>query len=287
MKKVYIFGSSGQLGTEIKKKIKKKFKIVNFNQRLDLTNSKHLNFLKKIKLDYVINCAAVHDLNFCEKNIIKCFEVNTFSMEELSKICAQRNITLIHISTDYVYNNFKKNYNKELDAISPINTYGLSKLSGENLIKKNLKNYLIFRVASLFGSTPPSGKKGNFVDTIVSKIKNNENLKIVGDQHMSPTWTYDIACNILKIMLSKKIKYGTYNLSCKNSCTWYEFGGEIVKNLKSKTKIKKIKYNDLNYDVQRPLNSKLNVNKFERTFNIKLPEWKNSLKNYMKEKKYI
>ena len=158
---------------------------------------------------------------------------------------------------------------------------------GEYFIKNTFKNYFIFRVASLFGTTPPSGKSGNFIDTIYLKAKNGDNLKVVSDQKMSPTSTKLISNVIYKIVNKSLKNYGIYNLSCKDSCSWYDFAKKIIKLSGLKNKIQKSRYEDLKLKTERPLNSSLNTNKIQKSLKVNLPSWQIELKKYMKEKKYI
>lgn len=287
MKRILIIGSSGQLGSSLKQKLSTKFFVLNPKKRLDITLNKDLKKIISFKFDYLVNCAAIHNLDYAENNYKKTFAVNSYAAKNLAEICKLKNSTLIHISTDYVYNNISKNKSIENKNLNPLNIYGYSKLVGEYFIKNAFKNYFIFRVASLFGTTPPSGKSGNFIDTIYLKAKNGDNLKVVSDQKMSPTSTKLIANVIYKIINKSFKNYGIYNLSCRDSCSWYDFAKKIIKLSGLRNKIQKSRYEDLKLKTERPLNSSLNTNKIQKSLKVNLPSWQIELKKYMKEKKYI
>lgn len=287
MKKILIIGSNGQLGTSLKQMLSTKFLILNPKKKLDITLNKDLKKIMNLKFDYLINCAAIHNLDYAENHYDETIKVNSYAPKNLAEICKLKKSVLIQISTDYVYDNRLKNKNIESKNLNPLNIYGYSKLIGEYFIRNTFKNYYIFRVASLFGATPPSGKSGNFIDTIYFKAKNGDNLKVVSDQKMSPTSTKLISNVIYKVIDKNFKNYGIYNLSCKDSCSWYEFAKKIIKLSGLKNKIQKSKYKNLNLKTERPLNSSLNTNKIKKSFKINLPSWQSELKKYMKEKKYI
>jgi len=287
VKKILIIGSNGQLGTNLKQKLSKKFFVFNPKHRLDITLKKDLKKIINMNFDYLINCAAIHNLDYAENYYDKAFKVNSYASKNLAEICKLKKTVLIHISTDYVYDNRLKNKNTESKNLNPLNIYGTSKLVGEYFIRNTFKKYFIFRVASLFGTTPPSGKSANFIDTIYLKAKNGDDLRVVSDQKMSPTSTKLIS-NVIYKVIDKNIKnYGIYNLSCRDSCSWYNFAKKIIEFSGFKNKNQKLKYKDLKLKTERPLNSSLNINKIQKSFKINLPSWQKELKNYMKEKKYI
>ncbi len=286
---ILIFGSSGQLGSDI-------FKELSFTKLYNIyrptsseINLSKKDFIKKIntkKYDYIINCAAIHDVDFAQKNTELTYHVNSYVPEELAKYCDLNNCHLIHFSTDYVFDGIRSNNLEyiEEDLTNPINIYGASKELGEKKIKSLLKNYYIFRVSTLFGSTPPRGKKYNFVDAIINKFKNNESLSVVSDQFSKPTSTLFIS-RIVKEMIQNKIESGLYHLTNNQSLSFYDYASKILRFLTSNYVIQKINYNDLKFKVERPKFSSLNSNKIYTYSKIN-----NDLEFYLKDyikKKYV
>jgi dTDP-4-dehydrorhamnose reductase len=232
------------------------------------------------KYDFVINCAAIHDLDFAQKNVDLAYQINSNAIEELSHYCHKQNSTLVHFSTDYVFDGFLKNREYvENDITIPINIYGSSKLSGEYKIKEIFNNYYIFRVSSLFGTVPPSGKKHNFIDAIVNKILKRDKISVVDDQVSKPTSTYFIARTILEI-LNNPIEKGIYHLTNNQSLSYYDYASLILKIIKKNYEIKRIKYKDLNFIVERPKFCSLDNSKI-----LGLIKTNNSLEIYLE--KYI
>jgi dTDP-4-dehydrorhamnose reductase len=286
--KILIIGSTGQLGSDIIKLLsqKKNYAIACYNKNeINLSLPGFTEKLQNEKFNYIINCSAVHDLDYAQKNIAITYQVNSNAVEELSTYCNNNNSTLIHFSTDYVFDGFLKNreYREDDEAI-PINIYGSSKISGEKKINKLCKNYYIFRVSSLFGKTPPSGKKYNFVDAIINKCKNIENISVVDDQISKPTSTLYIA-NVISEIIERPIKKGLYHLTNDQSLSFYDYAVLILKILKKNYHINRLKYKELNFIVERP--------KFSSLDNTKLSSFvktNNSLElyleKYIKEKYY-
>ena len=123
---------------------------------LDLSKKNFIDKIYNTKFDYVINCTAIHDLNFSEKNKDLSYLINADVPEKLAKYCEHNNSNLIHFSTDYVFDGNKKNSIEytEQDSVRPLNIYGLSKVMGEKKIKSIFENYYILRISTLFGLTP-------------------------------------------------------------------------------------------------------------------------------------
>jgi dTDP-4-dehydrorhamnose reductase len=287
--KVLIIGSNGQLGSDLVKVFSENKKIQLFCPKKNELNLIDENFIAKIlnqNFEYIINCSAIHDLDFAQKNIDISYQVNSYAVEKLAEFCNKNKTTLIHFSTDYVFDGFKKKEEYiESDFAIPLSIYGSSKLSGEFKIKSICKKYYIFRVSSLFGSTPPSGKKYNFVDAIINKFRLNEEISVVDDQVMKPTATAYIA-EVISQIINKPIEYNLYHLTNDLSLSWYDYANLILSYLQKNILIKKIKYADLKFNVQRPKFSSLSSSMINNS--LKLNNSLNFyLENYLKSKKYV
>ena len=193
--KILILGSAGQLGASFQKEYEGEAVFFN-HSNLDICNYDDLeNKLTSLKPNVIINCAAYTNVDKSENETNTCFEVNARSLEFISKISKNLKIFLVHFSTDYIFSGDKKLPYTEHDAPSPLNFYGESKLAGENFIKESGCNYMILRISSVYSEY---GK--NFFKTIVKKLKNNEDLSIVSNQYMSPTYAPDIAVCVKEIL---------------------------------------------------------------------------------------
>ena len=151
---VVILGGGGLLGSNLSKNINKTFEIYSYSKNKININqiNKLKNIIIKTKPDYLINCAAYTDVDKCENNIKEAYKINSLGPKKISLLCKKFNITLIHISTDYVFNKKKIYKISEKEKENPISVYGKSKLIGEKEIKKNLKKYIILRTSWLYGN---------------------------------------------------------------------------------------------------------------------------------------
>lgn len=279
--KIFIPGGKGMLGCAINEfflKNKLEFKIADLPE-FDVRDENLMrNEIIKYKPTHILNLSAYTKVDKAEEEREKAFLVNEKGVENLCKIARKLKIKLIHISTDYVFNGEKYGEWVEEDEPSPINTYGLSKLKGEEAVKK-LDDFLIIRTSWLFGK---GGQ--NFVKTIALKLKKKEDLKIVMDQKGCPTYTKVLADAIL--FLIKKNAKGIYHFCQPPPTTWYDFALKIKEILKVEdVNIFPISSNEYKTPARRPENSVLSTKKFLKDYNYKIPSWEKSLKDYL-EKNY-
>ncbi len=285
--KILLLGSTGQLGSDILRELSKSnlFNIyAPISSELDLSKKNFIDEIFNKKFDYIINCVAIHDLNFSENNKDLSYLINADVPKKLAEYCEQKNCNLIHFSTDYVFDGKKKNNLEytEQDLVNPLNIYGSSKVMGEKKIKSIFNNYYILRISTLFGSNPPRGKKYNFVDAIINKFNNKEIIKVVSDQISKPTSTLYIA-KVVKEIIEKKFENGIYHLTNNQSLSFYDYSIKILKHFSSNFSVEKISYDDLNLKVKRPKFSSLDSSKIYSRIDLN-----NNLDfylyNYIKEK---
>jgi len=280
--KIIIIGSTGQLGTDLMKTLKHKHEVIGLtHQDIEVTDYNSCLILKKHHPDVIINTAAFHKTDQCEEEPLKTFSVNAIGTRNVATISKEIGATTIFISTDYVFDGSKNEPYKEDDTPNPINTYGISKLAGELYTKQNPKHYII-RLASLFGVAGASGKGGNFVETMITKAKKNETIRVVDDMWMSPTYTKDAATTIKKIM-ELKLPFGTYHAANRGYCTWFQFAKEIFKITGLDPAIKPIRTHQLKTKARRPRFSALRSIKLPK-YDIQMREWKEALHGYLVEK---
>ncbi len=279
--KVLITGSSGQLG-QCLKKIEGNYP----NLQLCFTDSKTLDICKKENLkeffansqfDFVINCAAYTNVENAEKEPEKAFRVNAQGAKNLADICKEQNATLIHISTDYVFDGKKDTPYTEEDLPNPINQYGKSKLAGEKYIQETINNYFIIRTSWLY-----SEFGNNFLKTILRKSGNKEKLTITTSESSSPTNANDLAKFILDLVDINNDVYGIYHYSNLGEATWYDFAKEILRFSRKLEFIKLEKTDNYPTFAARPKYSVLSKEKSLECFDIEIQEWTLSLKELMK-----
>ncbi len=295
--KILLIGGNGQLGQAISKVLSEKFDLKIFTNSKDDHNYCNLsdkNSIAKAFEEYlpevVINTAAFTDVERCEIYRAKADQINNLSLEEIAIQCLKKNSTLIHFSTDYVYDGGAKGFNSETDITNPINYYGVTKLNGEKKIVKSNCKFIILRLSWVYSNY----KKNNFILKIIEKIKRKDNITITNNEIGSITSTNFIANKIEKILFflkDNKISIKEiFNLCPSTPSNRVEIVCTLINKLimdkkennLMKKKVFKIKDVNSSYLATRPINSKMNTSKFSSFFNEKIESWEEDLEHFIK-----
>ena len=283
--KIAVIGSTGQLGTDLMKILNDGHKVIGLAHKdIEITDYDSCLILKEHRPDIIINTAAFHKTDQCEEEPLKTFSVNALGAKNVAMISREIAATAVFISTDYVFDGSKNEPYTEDDVPAPINTYGISKLAGENYTRQNPKHYIV-RLASVFGAAGASGKGRNFVETMINKAKKGESITVVDDMWMSPTYTKDAAV-ILKGIIELQLPYGTYHATNNGYCSWYQFAEGIFQITGLNPALKPMKTEQLNVKAKRPRFSALKSTKLIR-YGIETRGWKEALRAYLVEKGHI
>lgn len=227
MKKILVTGANGQLGTTLKKlsPTSSHHWIFTTRKELDIANSNSVNlFFTENEFDICINCAAYTKVEDAEKEAKQAGEINVEAVQKLVLACNEKQCTLIHISTDYVFDGTKETPYTEADPTAPLNQYGISKLLGELQIQQNSNSFYILRTSWLYSKTLGS----NFYSAILKKAQNGDSLTVVNDQTGTPTDVDNLAAFIIKI-IDKEPAIGLYHFSDEKIMTWYDLAVQILK----------------------------------------------------------
>ena len=254
--RILILGAHGLLGQSIQVAWKNKADLfMPTRNELDICLQKDVeHYCLKIKPDIIVNLAAYTKVDLAEDEIAECYRVNVVATEILAVIAQKINAFFCYISTDYVFDGIKGQPYIETDIVNPISVYGRSKYLGELAVRSSVENYLIVRVSWLYGLYA-----SNFVEAILKKVMNKESLCVIDDQIGSPTFASDVA-SVLFILLQEKVR-GTFHLTSKGYCSWYEFACEILKQEKLTADIKAVSTENFPQKAKRPSNSVLSTNK--------------------------
>lgn len=276
--KILITGANGMLAKAVKEKFKQEELILTDVDELDITILEEVEkFVSDCKPDVIINCAAYTAVDKAEEDLSLARKINAKGPENLSLAANKNDSILVHISTDYVFGGdlpVEDGEYCEDDEKKPATVYGLTKLEGEEAIKKNTKKYYIFRTAWLYGDG------NNFVRTMLKLGSEKEQVNVVADQHGSPTYTEDLA-DIISQALDKKIAYGIYHTTNLGFTTWYDFTKEIFGQANIKCKVNPVTSEEFVRPAKRPKNSKMSKDKILQA-GINIPGWKDALKRYLK-----
>lgn len=244
--------------------------------QLDITNhNKVMSCIAENEPDIIINCAAYTNVDLAEKESLKAISVNGFGPSSISEAANEVGATVVHISTDYVFNGNKvSGPYLEDDKPDPISVYGASKLIGEEMVKAKADKYFIVRTAGLYGANG-----NNFVKSIIRAANEFGQLEVVSDQFTNPTSTKALAEGIMGLIETQD--YGIYHLAAAGACSWYEFAQEIMDILETDVPIYKTKQKDTKREAKRPIYSVLGQTN-PNTPNMEY--WRHDLKRFLADR---
>lgn len=282
MTPVLITGCKGQLGSEIQQ-ISGQFPEMSFIftdlEELNITRIRDIrSFLDSMPVKFLVNCAGYTAVDLAEDEGEMAELLNAEATGHLARICAERAVQLIHISTDYVFDGEKKYPYLEDDPVNPQTVYGKSKLHGEEALQQSGKG-IIIRTSWLYS---PFGN--NFVKTILRLSGEKESLNVVFDQTGCPTYARDLASTILamirmEIEQENSPRYDIYHYSNQGMCSWYEFATCIIDFAGSACKIIPVESKDYVTKAERPRYTVLSKKKILDEYDLHIPHWKDSLKD--------
>lgn len=279
MKKILIVGGKGQLGQCFQKlapdyQWKYEF-IFTDSDDLDITNEDSIreNF-EKYQPDFCINSSAYTAVDLAEKEEEKAYLINAEGVGFLAKICAELEVELIHISTDYVFDGETNLNYSEDDITNPIGVYGASKRKGEELALENQPKTIVIRTSWLYSEFAK-----NFVKTMLNFFPQKEEMGIVADQFGQPTNANDLAQAVMQIIETPHKTYGIYHFSNYPETTWFHFAEKIAEFSGSSIKLKPITTDQFPTPAKRPQRSSMCLDKIEKDYKIELKHWENSLQD--------
>ncbi|GAA3982548.1 dTDP-4-dehydrorhamnose reductase [Pedobacter ginsengiterrae] len=282
MNKILVIGAGGQLGQCLKTVAERRgiSEIVfPVEQEANILNQGLLNsLLEKEKPKFVINCAAYTAVDKAEDEVDLSKAVNETGAANLAKACKANGATLVHISTDFVFEGNEVKLLKEEDAANPINVYGVTKLDGENAVIDILDEHFILRTSWLY-----SEYANNFVKTMLKLGAERDELGIIADQVGTPTYAIDLANTIFDIIQSENKSYGLYHYSNEGVTSWFDFAKAIFDISNTAVKANPIPGSAYPTKAKRPAFSVMDKSKIKSTFNIQIPYWRDSLVECIKQ----
>ena len=279
---VLIIGSNGQLGTQMQKALSASihtFTAVDFPE-VDIANKQSLQTLiDASQPDTIVNCAAYTNVDKAESDYDNAYRINAQGPKILAGICAEKNIELVHVSTDYVFSGkpildagTPRPY-LENDVCEPATVYGRTKLAGERFVEQSGAKYYILRTAWLYG------EGNNFVRTMLKLAETNDSVRVVTDQVGSPTSTVDLANAICALLGTGA--YGLYHATCEGQCSWYEFAGKIFELSGKKVNLIPVTSEEFVRPAPRPAWSVLKNAQLKRIGKNVFRPWEASLEEYL------
>ena len=281
--RVALIGANGQLGCDITRVLNGSDLISLAHSDIEITDFKLMaDVLSEHKPDIVINTAAYHRVDDCETNLEKAFSVNALGARNLALYSKENKICLMHISTDYVFDGKKTSPYVESDLPDPLNAYGVSKLAGEHFVRSITDEHFIVRTSGLYGIHKCRAKGGNFIDTMVKLSQEQDVIRVVDDEVLTPTYTLDVAYQIRELIETGA--YGTYHITNQDQCSWYEFASKIFELMDIQVNLERITADEFRSPARRPSYSVLE-NKALKDIGIdRMRDWDDALNAYLQRR---
>lgn len=278
--RIAVVGADGQLGSQIASHSGSHLIIPLTKQACDVTNRTLVQkVMEREKPNVVVNCAAFHRVEECERDPQAAYAVNTLGAHTVSVAAASVQAAVFFISTDYVFDGVDAPFLEDARP-NPLNVYGASKLGGEHLTRMSNSNTCIIRTSALFGVGGSREKGPDFVERIISQARSGVSLSVVGDQRVAPTYVPELAVRIIDLI--EKQARGIVHVTNAGSCSWFELAAFALKTAGIKADI----HETLTEQTlaKRPLHSVLASMRLEEYGLEQLSPWQDSVSKYLRER---
>jgi dTDP-4-dehydrorhamnose reductase len=301
--KIAIIGANGQLGYDLQRALSSRQVVPLTHGDIEIASPESVEgVMGGIRPHVVINTAAYHKVEDCEAEYARAFMVNAIGPRNLAQTCQKLGATLVHVSTDYVFDGTKGSHYVEEDVPNPLNTYGVTKLAGEYFVRNLCQRHLIVRTSGLYGIVGCRAKGGNFIDTMLKLAQNQSGsglaqeracpdppqaekgaeIKVVDDQIVSPSYTLDVANRIAELLTTGE--YGVFHVTNSGQCSWYEFACKIFELAGIRVNLKRTSQEEMRSRIRRPRYSALGSSRFASLGLPPLRPWYEALAAYMEER---
>ena len=280
---VAVIGANGQLGSDLVAAFSDAGDTVAAltHTDIEITNAESVSAaLERVQPQVVVNTAAMHNVESCEREPEKAFAVNAIGAKNLASAARQAGAVLMHVSTDYVFDGSKGSPYVEEDAPRPLNAYGITKVAGEHFVRATTDKHFVIRSSGLYGTAPCRAKGGlNFVELMLKLAKERGEVKVVDNEFVTPTSTAELARQIVR--MSRSDCYGLYHATAEGSCSWHEFAREIFALTDTPVRLKVAAPGEFPAKVARPTYSVLENRALKnKGLNIFRP-WQEALRDYL------
>jgi len=281
--KIAVIGAAGQLGTDV---------VAAFTHNGDeVAPLSHAEIelgeinsvstcLQGIRPQIVVNTAAMHHVENCEREPQKAFTVNGLGTRNLAVVSRDIGAALMHVSTDYVFDGSKGSPYEESDAPNPLNVYGNTKLSGEYFVRSMVDKHFILHTSAIYGRNPCRAKGGlNFIELMLKLARERGRVRVVDSETVTPTSTTELGRQM--VTLSRTHSYGLYHATAEGSCSWYEFAREIFAITGTKVCLEVAGPNEFPAKVPRPKYSVLENRGLKNHGLNVFKSWKEGVREYL------
>ncbi len=281
--KIAVIGANGQLGSDLVAAFSKNGDEVRALTHADIevTDLGSVSrTLGDLRPQVVVNTAAMHHVENCEREPEKAFAINALGPRNLALVAQDLGAVLMHVSTDYVFDGNKASPYVEEDPPRPLNAYGSTKLAGEHFVRCTTDKHFVIRTSALYGKRPCRGKGGlNFVELMLKLVRERREVRVVDSEVVTPTSTEELAKQM--VVLSRTDCYGLHHATAEGSCSWYEFAREILAITDTCARLNVAAPNEFPAKVPRPKYSVLE-NRVLKSYGLnRFKPWQDELREYL------
>jgi dTDP-4-dehydrorhamnose reductase len=281
--KVLVTGAWGMLANDLAPVLSKRGYEV-FAPPEDMLDVTNLDIIRGVvdscEPEMIVNCAAYTKVDEAEKEEHLALMVNGYAVQNLCLVCQERDIPLVHFSTDYVFDGTKEGPYTIYDEPNPLGAYGCSKLLGEKYVLWLLSKFYLIRTSWLFGH---HGK--NFIETMLELGQRRKTISVVADQKGCPTWTRHLAEAVVALIQTGR--YGIYHVTNSEPTTWFDFAREIFRLSRMNIELVPITSEQFPTPARRPLNSVLAPFPLPQVLGREMPSWQEALKEYLQQRSTV
>jgi dTDP-4-dehydrorhamnose reductase len=281
--KVLVTGAGGMLANDLVSLLAERGYEV-FAPPEDMLDVTHLDVVRAVAVscepEIIVNCAAYTKVDDAETEEQQALTVNGFGVQNLCLVCQERDIPLVHFSTDYVFDGTKEGPYTIYDEPNPVGAYGRSKLLGEKYILWLLSKFYLIRTTWMFGTY---GR--NFIDTMLEIGQRQKKISVVNDQRGCPTWTRHLGEAVIDLIGTGR--YGVYHITNSEPTTWFDFAQEIFRLSGMDIELVPVTSDQFPTPARRPLNSVLDPFPLPQLLGREMPSWREGLREHLKQRNMV
>ena len=282
--KIVVVGSGGRLGGALARELGSEHEVIGLRRKeLDLTDPATIrNMLGRLDFDLLLTPAALTKVDYCEDHVDEAMAVNAIAPGVMAEIAKSKGARMIHFGTDYVFDGKDPEPRKESDSINPLGVYGLSKAEGESAVLAVSEDFIVARVAWVFGPDRPS-----FLDSIIARAIEFEQVSAIADKYSSPTFSNDLA-EIVSLLIKRPWAGGLLNMCNSGSCSWQEYaqlGIDVaaVCGLPLRTqRVDAISLEEMGFQAARPKYTSMSVDRLTEICGRRPRPWQEAVTDYVK-----
>lgn len=283
--RIVLIGGSGQLGTALREAFIGREVVAPSHAAAPLEDRDAIErLLEDTRPDVLINCAAFHNVDACERDPQRAFSMNALAVDVAAQICAARAVPFATISTDYVFAGTSSRPYGEDDAVGPLTAYGASKAAGEFLTRRHGPRHYVVRTSGVYGTVGTSNKGYTLIDRVLAQAERGEPTRMTADMTFSPSYAPHVAQRIVNLL--DRAAFGTHHVTDAGAVTWFEFVHTAFRKAGyTNALLEPIEYAALRNPVRRPMYSALQNTTFAHLGIAPMPAWDEALDEFLAARK--